>query len=102
MTTLKEFQDAIDALRKKKKWNNDQVWLAHGVFKEMGELVSAVEHNLSDKEKGKEYADIMHFLFQYMRKTCPNIDLEKALWQKIHENSNTKKKTYVKGKIVRR
>ncbi len=100
--SMRQFQKIINKLAVSKDWNDDQVWLAYGVFKEMGELVSSVEHKESPKKKGLEFADVIFFLFQFMYKVAPEVDLDKALKEKIKLNSKSKKKTYKNGKFVRK
>lgn len=100
--SMKEFQSIINRLAKSKKWNDDQVWLAYGIFKEVGELVSSIEHQESSKKIGLEFGDVIFFLFQYMDKVAPDVHLDKALLAKIKMNSQSKKKSYKNGKFVRR
>ena len=101
---LEEYTIEILKLAKAKKYSNDFGWLMYGIFKEVGELSDALEHNRSDKKVAGEFGGIMHYLIQVMKKERPKIDLDIALINEIKSNWKHKKKTFNKksNKIVRR
>lgn len=99
---LKGYQVAVDTLARSKGWTDDLAWLGLGCFKEMGELWQAIEHKESPDKIGSEFAGVMHYLLQLMKKEAPTVDLDLALKEEIFKNFNTKKKTYENGEIVRK
>lgn len=119
MSSLKDYQERINTLAKAKGWSDDLHWLQLGMFKEVGELVQAMEHfeDIDQHDKGdqisqdlkyeqlnaieKEFGDVCHFLFQAMHHF--NINLDEALEFVIKDNSERKKKTIdSEGNIVRK
>jgi hypothetical protein len=98
---LTNYQDTIIILAKYKEWGNDLAWLWYGVYKELGELSIAYEKK-QVKKYGSEFAGIMHYLLQLMKKIDPEMDLDRALIKEILRNLHHKKKTYIKGRIVKR
>lgn len=120
MTSLNEYAKSINKLARKKGWSDDPTWLKLGAFKELGELVQAMERLEASKgdwdpllaadaqklramrqEIGAEFADVMHYLLQAVKPY--RLDLDKALEDKIKDNYGHKKKTLdKKGRIVRR
>lgn len=98
---LKDYQTTIHTLAIRKGWNMDLPWMQLGCYKEVGELVQAIEHDMPVEVIGKEFGDIMFFLLQTMHHF--NIDVDKALLSVIERNKVEKKKTLSKtGKIVRK
>lgn len=102
MTDIEQFKIIINDLADRKGWMKDQVWLMYSLFKEVGELCNAIEHNESEEVIGSEYSDVMHFLTQLMIVKAPSINLDHALHQKIFSNEARKKKTYQDGEFVRK
>lgn len=99
---LEDYKTKIDALARSKGWTDDMAWLGLGCFKEMGELWQAIEHKESPEKIGSEFAGVMHYLLQLMKREAPTVDLDKALQDEINKNLVTKKKTYENGEIVRK
>lgn len=95
-----DYQKTIHTMAIIKGWNMDLPWLELGMFKEVGELVDAIEHEHEVAQVGKEFGDVMFFLLQTMQHY--NIDLDKALQNVIERNKVEKKKTLINGEIVRR
>ena len=122
MTSLKEYQERINQLAESKGWSDNIHWLELGVFKEVGELVQAIEKYQdayrtweTDADAGyyrrivtpafdnisKEFGDVLFFLFQTMRHY--DINLDEALEMVIEDNTTRKKKTIDEnGNIVRK
>jgi len=94
MTTINEFQIMIDILSDDKGWSKDQVWLMYSVFKEVGEMCQAIEHNRSQTKIGEEFADVMHFLLQLLSVKAPLVNPDYVLKRVIKRNRNRPKKTY--------
>lgn len=99
---LNMYKQIIAAMAKAKKFSDDPAWLQLGVFKEMGEVVQAIEHGKSQKKIAKEISDVVIFLFQVANKHCPDESLDNVVLEKIKHNMTTKKKTYKNGRIIRR
>ncbi len=123
MTSLKEYQERIDALARAKGWSDDLHWLELGIFKEVGELQARIEKHedwlsqmmlleappayisaaLANTRRSiaKEFGDVIFFLFQTMHHY--EIDLDEALEMVIKDNTERKKKTIdANGEIVRK
>jgi NTP pyrophosphatase (non-canonical NTP hydrolase) len=102
MTTLEEYKLLIIDLSKSKGWNRDQIWLMYSCYKELGEISGAIEHNLTQEQIAKEFADLMHFTLQLMYEKCPEVNLDSILHEVIKNNWASKKKTYKDGEFVRK
>ena len=100
LNDLQYFRVQVDSLAKKKGFNDDQIWLERCMFKELGELIDAVEAGKSETEIAEEFSDLMIFALQYMNKKTPNVDLNVSLTDKIVEDQNKPKKTYVPGEGI--
>lgn len=102
-TTMEEYIKAIRAQAARKGWSTNRLWLQASIYKEVGELVSALEHDESDEKIGLEMADILYFLWQFVKSERPNVNLDTALISKIQDNEVKKKKTVdAEGNIVRK
>lgn len=99
---LEYFRKEVDDLAKKKGFNDDFIWLERCMFKELGELIDAVEEGKSQVEIAEEFSDFMIFALQYMNKKTPIIDLDVSLTEKIMKDFREPKKTYVPGEGIRR
>lgn len=102
--TLEDYAREIMALAKAKKYSNDFAWLMYGLYKEVGELSIALEHDATDDDVANEFGGIMHYLIQVMKNKRPKINLDIALLNEIKSNWLSKKKTFDKKKnrIVRK
>jgi len=94
MKDLEDYRRQIRNLANAKDWNDSQLWLERSIFVEVGELVKAVEEKKSQDEVAEEFADVMHYLIQYVNKFASFSNLDKALQDKIDSNWKNKKKTW--------
>lgn len=99
---LMGYQREIDTLARSKGWTDDSAWIGLGCFKEMGELWQAIEKKESPEVIGSEFAGVIHYVCQLMKKHAPTVDLDEALIAEIEKNYQNKKKTYENGEIVRK
>lgn len=102
MNDLEYFRVQVESLAYKKGFNDDQIWLERCMFKELGELIDAVEEGKSEAEIAEEFSDLMIFALQYMNKKAVSIDLNVALTDKIVKDLSEPKKTYVPGEGIKR
>jgi hypothetical protein len=102
LRTLEMYKQAVSTLAIIKDFNMRPDYLLFRTFNELGELTQKFMHRKNHISIGKEFADIMHFLLQFMYSYCPEINCDKILEQVIKNNYKTKKKTIVKGRIVKR
>lgn len=105
---LEEIKADCVRVGKEKGFNNDQIWLERCMFKELGELIQAVEDRkakgikITDEEIGMEFADLLVFGTQYMAKEAPTANLDDCISKKIYEVQTKKKKTYEKGEFKKK
>lgn len=99
INALKVYQHKINELATEKQWGMDKAWLMLGCYKELGELIQAIEHDDEKTVVAKEFGDVMHYLLQLMTNICPDIDVDIALVDTMHDNALKTKKTYIDGNI---
>ena len=60
-------------------------------------------HGETEEQLASEFADVMHYLLGFMHAVAPNVDLDKALSDKIASNWVAKKKVIEdNGDVVKR
>ena len=97
MDDLEYFRKAVFELSKFKNWNDSEIWLERSLFVECGELAKAIEEKKSPEEIAEEGADVLHYLFQILNLRAPQVDLNKAMQDKINSNYKTPKKSWIDG-----
>lgn len=110
-STIEGYTEFIQAQAARKGWSRNPHFLQLSCFKEMGELVKAIEHLNDDKPDKKttpaqvmaEWADVQYFINQVVKVAVPDGNLDEALLAKMHDNEVKQKKTIDEnGNLVRK
>jgi len=99
--SLKDYQVQVRELAKAKGYDQELFYVFGRLVQEASELLDAIWQKKSDKEVEEEGADLLHFFYQ-MIDHRPSADIDRGMNNKIASNWTHKKKTNVKGKMVRK
>ena len=98
---LKGYQKLVRKLAEAKGYDQDLFYLHSRLVQESCELLDSIWQGKSAISIQEEGADVLHFFFQMLDKN-KLVDIDSGMLNKLKSNQINKKKTNVKGKMVRK